>query len=137
MICVEPNSTETPSLTDPVSSPWRHTDDIPRDEDSCTGHSAVAEEVVMTMPLLTPLLGSAMGTAVTFARWSVDRMLPDGGQRTARQNAWIAMSAEARLARDRREAEAALAGAALRAAALAVHPAQGVLPGATGMVPTV
>jgi hypothetical protein len=91
----------------------------------------------MTMPQLPPLLGSAVGTAVTVARWSVDRMLPDGGQRTARQNAWIAMGAEARLARDRREADAALAWAAARAAALAVHPAQGALPGATGALPTV
>jgi hypothetical protein len=87
----------------------------------------------MTMPQLAPLLDSA----VTFARWSVDRVLPDGGQRTARQNAWIAMGTEARRARDRREGEAALARAVSRAAALAVHPSQGTLPGATGVGPTV
>jgi hypothetical protein len=101
------------------------------------GLPAVAEEVAMTMPQLSPLFGSAVGTAVTLARWSVDRVLPDGGQRTARQNAWIAMGAEARLARERREAEAALARAAVRSAALAVHPSQGTLPGATEMAPTV
>ena len=36
-------------------------------------------------------------------------LLPEGGQRTARQNAWVAVGENARRARDRREADAALA----------------------------
>jgi hypothetical protein len=100
-----------------------------------------------SVPLLSPLLGSAIDTARAsardaageFVRWSVDRILPDGGQRTSRRNAWAAMGAEARHARDRREAEAALR----RAAARAAHPARGprapraaedVAPGAAGAV---
>jgi hypothetical protein len=86
-----------------------------------------------SVPLFPPLLGSAVESAIDtarasardtageFVRWSVDRLLPGGGQRTARRNAWAAMGAEARHARDRREGEAALR----RAAALAVHPSQG------------
>ncbi len=35
-------------------------------------------------------------------------LLPEGGQRTARQNAWAAMSEDAHRARDRREADAVL-----------------------------
>lgn len=35
--------------------------------------------------------------------------LPHGGQRVARRNAWASMSADAAMARARREAEAALA----------------------------
>ncbi|MDQ1677007.1 MAG: hypothetical protein QOC93_2151 [Actinomycetota bacterium] len=89
------------------------------------------------VPVLPPLLGwavesafdtaraSARDAAGELVRWSVDRILPDGGQRTARRNAWAAMGVEARHARDRREAEAALHRAARRAAALAVHPSQG------------
>ena len=42
--------------------------------------------------------------------------LPDGGQRTARRNAWSAMSDDASRARERRAAEAALAAAARRRA---------------------
>jgi hypothetical protein len=34
-------------------------------------------------------------------------LLPEGGQRTARRNAWAAMSEDNRRARDRREAAAA------------------------------
>lgn len=37
-------------------------------------------------------------------------LLPEGGQRTARRNAWAAMSEDNRRARDRREAAAAFAG---------------------------
>ena len=37
--------------------------------------------------------------------------LPGGGQRTARRNAWAAMSADAVRARGRREADAAMARA--------------------------
>ena len=41
-------------------------------------------------------------------------VLPHGGQRSARRNAWAAMSADATLARSRREAELAVAAAAAR-----------------------
>jgi hypothetical protein len=40
---------------------------------------------------------------------AIARIFPDGGQRTARQNAWAAMSTDATRARDRREADLALA----------------------------
>lgn len=52
-------------------------------------------------------------------------LLPEGGQRTARQNAWAAMGEDALRIRDRREADAALAalvprvGAAVPAAVTA------------------
>jgi hypothetical protein len=42
-------------------------------------------------------------------------VLPHGGQRSARRNAWSAMSSDAVLARSRREAEVAVAAAAARA----------------------
>lgn len=42
-------------------------------------------------------------------------VLPHGGQRSARRNAWAAMSADAVLARSRREADAAVAAARSRA----------------------
>jgi hypothetical protein len=71
---------------------------------------------------------AAMSVATDFARWSVEQFLPDGGQRTARRNAWVAMGDEARHARDRREAEAALARAVRRSTALAVRPCQGAEP---------
>ena len=43
------------------------------------------------------------------------RVLPQGGQGVARRNAWAGMSADARRARERRQAEAALAAAEHRA----------------------
>ena len=43
-------------------------------------------------------------------------LLPHGGQGTARRNAWAAMSADAVVARSRREADAALDRAVHRAA---------------------
>ena len=42
-------------------------------------------------------------------------VLPAGGQTTARRNAWAGMSADAARGRDRRQAEAALAAAGVRA----------------------
>jgi hypothetical protein len=42
-------------------------------------------------------------------------VLPHGGQRSARRNAWSAMAADASLARGRREAELAVAAASARA----------------------
>ena len=42
-------------------------------------------------------------------------LLPHGGQRSARRNAWASMSSDAVLARSRREADAAVAAAAARA----------------------
>jgi hypothetical protein len=48
--------------------------------------------------------------------------LPAGGQATARRNAWAGMSADAARGRDRRQAEAALAAADVRAyARLGAH----------------
>ena len=41
--------------------------------------------------------------------------LPSGGQATARRNAWAGMSADAARGRERRQAEAALAAADVRA----------------------
>ena len=41
-------------------------------------------------------------------------VLPGGGQRTARRNAWSGMAADAARSRATREAEAAIAAAALR-----------------------
>ena len=41
-------------------------------------------------------------------------LLPHGGQRTARQNAWRAMAADAAVARVRREAASAMAEAVRR-----------------------
>lgn len=65
----------------------------------------------MTFPSFTPLGRTAVqlqGLALT--------LLPHGGQRSARRNAWSAMSADSALARSRREAEVAVAAAALRTA---------------------
>lgn len=42
-------------------------------------------------------------------------VLPHGGQRDARRNAWASMSADSQLARQRREADAAMDRAVLRA----------------------
>jgi hypothetical protein len=42
-------------------------------------------------------------------------VLPHGGQRSARRNAWASMSSDAALARSRREAEVAVAAATARA----------------------
>ena len=41
-------------------------------------------------------------------------LLPAGGQRTARRNAWSAMAADVARSRASREAEAAMAAASLR-----------------------
>ena len=49
--------------------------------------------------------------------------VPHGGQRRARRNAWASMSADAALARSRREAEAAMGRSISRAATMAAHPA--------------
>jgi hypothetical protein len=43
------------------------------------------------------------------------RVLPAGGQATARRNAWAGRSADAARGRERRQAEAALAAAEVRA----------------------
>ncbi|MCU1602738.1 MAG: hypothetical protein JWO22_3447 [Frankiales bacterium] len=42
-------------------------------------------------------------------------VLPHGGQRSARQNAWASMSADTQRAKSRREADAAMDRAILRA----------------------
>jgi hypothetical protein len=46
-------------------------------------------------------------------------LLPHGGQRSARKNAWASMSEGSARARGRREADAAMA----RAVAMSLHPA--------------
>jgi hypothetical protein len=46
-------------------------------------------------------------------------LLPHGGQRSARKNAWASMSEDNTRARGRREADAAMA----RAVAMSLHPA--------------
>lgn len=50
-------------------------------------------------------------------------LVPHGGQRSARQNAWASMSQGAVRARGRREAELAMDRAVVRSAARAAHPA--------------
>ncbi len=50
-------------------------------------------------------------------------VVPHGGQRSARRNAWASMSSDAARARSRREADRAMAGAVVRATAMAQHPA--------------
>ena len=64
----------------------------------------------MTFPSLTALTrtaGQLQGLALT--------VLPHGGQRSARRNAWSAMSADAAFARNRRDAEHAMSAAVARA----------------------
>ena len=64
----------------------------------------------MTFPSLTPLVrtaGQLQSLALT--------VLPHGGQRSARRNAWSAMSADAVFARNRRDAEQAMLSALTRA----------------------
>jgi hypothetical protein len=46
-------------------------------------------------------------------------LLPHGGQRSARKNAWASMSEDSARARGRRDADAAMA----RAVAMSLHPA--------------
>ena len=45
---------------------------------------------------------------------ALSHFFPEGGQRTARRNAWAAMSTNASHARDRREADAAVTAALTR-----------------------
>jgi hypothetical protein len=56
--------------------------------------------------------------------------LPHGGQRVARRNAWASMSADAAMARARREAEAALARATAQSSAQAALQAPAQVPAA-------
>ena len=66
----------------------------------------------MTFPSFTRTAAQLQGFALT--------VLPHGGQRSARKNAWAAMSADAVLARSRRDAEAAVAAAVSRSEVLAL-----------------
>lgn len=66
-----------------------------------TGQRTATQEV--TVPTPEPLHLMVL-TAIS-------RLFPEGGQRTARRNAWAEMSSNASRARDRREADAALAAA--------------------------
>jgi hypothetical protein len=45
---------------------------------------------------------------------AISRLFPEGGQSTARRNAWAEMSSNATRARDRREADAAITAALSR-----------------------
>jgi hypothetical protein len=54
---------------------------------------------------------------------ALGRLFPEGGQRTARRNAWAAMSSNASWARDRREADQAIAAALSRATVRVSAPA--------------
>ena len=49
-------------------------------------------------------------------------VLPHGGQRSARRNAWASMSADNARAKARREADSAMDRAVVRAAGMAAHP---------------
>ncbi len=53
-------------------------------------------------------------------------LVPHGGQRSARRNAWASMSSDAVRARARRDAELAMSRAQARATSLAAHPASQV-----------
>lgn len=50
-------------------------------------------------------------------------VVPHGGQRSARRNAWASMSSDAVRARARRDAALAMDRAVSRAASVAAHPA--------------
>ena len=53
-------------------------------------------------------------------------VVPHGGQRSARRNAWASMSSDAVRARARREADLAMSRAESRAQSRAAHPASQV-----------
>jgi hypothetical protein len=75
---------------------------------------SVAKEAAVTFPSLTaPTALSRYASGVQALALSV---LPHGGQRAARRNAWSSMSSDAALARNRREADHAMARATARAA---------------------
>jgi hypothetical protein len=67
----------------------------------------------VTFPPLVPLI--PLARSATRLQDLTLSVLPHGGQRSARRNAWSAMSSDAVLARSRREAEVAVAAAAARA----------------------
>lgn len=72
----------------------------------------------MTFPSLTaPTTLSRLARSATGLQGLALALLPHGGQRLARRNAWAAMSSDAALARGRREAEQALTHAVARAVA--------------------
>jgi hypothetical protein len=77
-----------------------------------TGQRTEIQEV--TVPNPEPLQQLVLTT--------LDRLFPEGGQRTARRNAWAAMSSNATRARDRREADAAVAAALGRGPGLGKGP---------------
>ena len=70
-----------------------------------TGQSTETQEVTVTHPEPLHLM----------VLTAFSRLFPEGGQRTARRNAWAAMSNNASHARDRREADAAISAALSRA----------------------
>ncbi|MDP9181427.1 MAG: hypothetical protein M3P04_01460 [Actinomycetota bacterium] len=68
----------------------------------------------MTFPSFTSFIPRPTRTTTSLQNLSL-ALLPHGGQRSARRNAWASMSSDAVLARSRREADAAVAAAAMRA----------------------
>lgn len=69
----------------------------------------------MTIPPITPSIQMSLTRSAGRLQSLVLAVVPHGGQRSARANAWSAMSADAALARNRRESERALRQAAARA----------------------
>ena len=67
----------------------------------------------MAIPVLS--VQTTVTASAALARGVLLAVLPAGGQRAARRNAWAGMSRDAVQARDRREADAAVSTAQLRA----------------------
>ena len=67
----------------------------------------------MAIPVLS--VQTTVTASAALARSVVLAVMPDGGQRVARRNAWAGMSRDAVRARDRRDADAAVHVAQLRA----------------------
>lgn len=77
---------------------------------------SVAKEAAVTFPSLTaPTALTRLTRSASGLQGLALTVLPHGGQRLARRNAWSSMSSDAALARNRREAERAVADAASRA----------------------
>ena len=78
------------------------------------------EDAVQLRRVIThPLVSTAMTPAVSLATGMIRTVAPDGGQRTARRNAWRAMVADRERAAARRNAATAFT---LAGVASAQHP---------------
>lgn len=87
------------------------------------------------MPIAPSILfpyAPLLGRAATLTGSVVLAALRDGGQRTARRNAWVGMSSNAVVGRARREADLALALSEARARAGTATPAAAGRRGTTG-----